>query len=90
MAEFFKDVTAYFVALADYLKTHLPLAEPLLQHVEVVDVSTQAEASSQSLRYLLERFPSLLPSGSDANTISQQFGVYQVTDVAKLTVKFPN
>ena len=79
VGEFFKDVTAYFVALADYLKTHLPLAEPLLQHVEVVDVSTQVEASSQSLRYLVDRFPSLLPSGSDANTISEQFAVYQLT-----------
>ena len=63
----------YFTALVDYLKTHRLLTDPLLKHVEV---ATQAEASSQSLRFFIQRFPRLLPSGSDVNMISEQFGRY--------------
>ena len=47
----------YFTALVDCLKTHLPLTDPLLKHVEVVDVETQAEVSYQSLRFFIFAFP---------------------------------
>ena len=53
VVEFFKNVTGYFIAVLDYLKSRLPLADPLLQHAEVVDVASQAEASDQSLRFFL-------------------------------------
>lgn len=56
VVEFFKNVTGYFTAAADYLKSHLPLADPLLHQTEVVDVTSQAEASVQS-----EIFPSAVP-----------------------------
>ena len=51
VVEFFKNVTGYFTAAADYLKSHLPLADPLLHQTEVVDVTSQAEASVPSLRF---------------------------------------
>ena len=57
VVEFFKNVTGYFIAHVDYLNSHLPLADPLLQHAEVVDATSQAEASVQSLRF----FPSAIP-----------------------------
>ena len=53
VVEFFKNVTGYFIAVLDYLKSRLPLADPLLQHAEVVDVASQAEASDQSLGFFL-------------------------------------
>ena len=53
VVEFFNNVTEYFIAVMDYLKSHLPLADPLLQHAEVVHVASQAEASDQSLRFFL-------------------------------------
>ena len=81
MVEFFKNVTEYFIAVMDYLKSHLPLADPLLQHAEVVDVTAQADALVQSLRFFLLRFPCLLPSGCDINMVLEQFGLYQVMDV---------
>ena len=39
------------IAVVDYFKSQLPLADPLLQHVEVADVTSQAEASVQSPRF---------------------------------------
>ena len=83
IAEFFVNVRKYFVELATYLKSRLPLSEPLLQHAEVADVSLQDSASQQSLRFFLNRFPCLLPAGADINCVLEQFREYQGTDVSE-------
>lgn len=79
--EFYKQVKAYFVALVDYLKSRLPLGDPLLAHAQVVDVDRQDDASVNSVTFFLARFPSLLPPGSTVNDITEQFSSYQARDV---------
>lgn len=84
ISEFFVNARKYFIELVDYLKTRLPLSDPLLQHAEVADVDLQDSASLQSIRFFLSRFPCLLPPGADADTVLQQFTEYQGTDVSKV------
>eukprot|EP00745_Piridium_sociabile_P015859 TRINITY_DN23683_c0_g2_i1.p1 TRINITY_DN23683_c0_g2~~TRINITY_DN23683_c0_g2_i1.p1 ORF type:complete len:488 (+),score=133.55 TRINITY_DN23683_c0_g2_i1:473-1936(+) len=80
--EFFGQVKAYFQELADYLKSRLPLGDPLLAHAEVADVACQDDSSVTSVRYFLTRFPSLLPQGCTVNDITEQFSSYQERDLS--------
>jgi len=79
--EFFKNAKTYFVSLMDYLKKWLPVEDPVLLHAEVADVDKQVEVKSGSLRFFLQRFPRLVPEGATVDTITEQFSLYQCTDV---------
>lgn len=54
-----------------------------LKLVEVADVDLQTQVFFESLRTLITRFPALLPAESSLDQISEQFCLYQVTDISK-------
>lgn len=72
----------YFTELVDYLKPRLPLDDPVLKHARVVDTDLQLTSSVNSLRYFLDRFPSLLPPGATVNMVTEQFAEYQGADLS--------
>lgn len=82
ITEFFISAKKYFKSVAEYLLTRLPLDSEMLQHAEVADVSLQVQSKMESLRWFLKKFPALLPPGTSSGLISEQFAVYQGTDVS--------
>ena len=87
IAEFFCNVKKFFVEVTDYLLKWLPISEPLLQHAEVADVTLQVESKFQSLRYFLQKFPCLLPENVSVSDVSEQFSLYQSTDISSCLAK---
>lgn len=53
-----------------------------LKLLEVADTELQTEVSFESLRSVLQRFPVLIPANSSLGEISEQFSLYQVTDIS--------
>ena len=79
--EFFDNVRRYFESTCDYLLQKLPLKDPLLQHIHVVDPEKQLTATQEDLDFFLNRFPCLLPPEASVETITEQFSSYQMTEV---------
>ncbi|MGH0153884.1 UNVERIFIED_CONTAM: hypothetical protein FKN15_025761 [Acipenser sinensis] len=77
--EFFKNVKKFFTAACDYMLKKMPLNEPVLQHIEVADVSQRLNSNTSSL--IMERFPSIMPPGDSSESILLEFCVYQYMDV---------
>ena len=82
IAEFFSNTKKFFVELCDYLFKWLPISDPLLQHAEVTDVNLQLESEVQSLRFFIKKFPALLPPGVSIGAVTDQFALYQATDIS--------
>lgn len=80
--DFYSSVRAYFEAICAYLLVKLPLQDPLLQHICVVDPRNQVTAKSINLHYFLKRLPCLLPPSVTADTIIEQFCRYQSMDIS--------
>ena len=94
--EFLSNARGFYISLLGYLMTHLPpthspvssageakTQQPFLALVEVVDVDLQTSVHFTSLRQLLTRFPALMPPDCDMDKVSEQFSMYQCTDVKR-------
>lgn len=79
--EFFCSVRKYFVAICAYLTKKLPLQEPLLRYVQIIDPAKQLEAEPSSLIYVLDRFPALVPADSSRDVVLEEFARYQLADI---------
>ena len=79
---FHGDVKKYFTAVCSYMIAKLPLNEPLLRHVEVVDVRGQMTAQLSDVTYFTTKCPALL-RGASVDTVTEQFSLYQSMDVTE-------
>ena len=75
---FFDSVREYFSKAASYIIENFPLQDELLGHAEVVDVSKRKESDFSSIRFFVNRFPCLLPTGAKIMDLQMQFLRYQV------------
>ncbi|KAK7481141.1 hypothetical protein BaRGS_00027574 [Batillaria attramentaria] len=74
-------VRKYFQTVCQYLLKKLPLTEPLLHHIHVVDPAKQLTAEPSSLLYLPDRFPVVITEESSKDAVMEEFARYQVSDI---------
>ncbi|GFR78928.1 connexin 27.5 [Elysia marginata] len=72
--EFFCNVRRFFQEGLTYIKEKLPVEDDVLSHIEVTDVTSGDRTSS--LRFLLDRFPSLLPQGITRSQMLLEYSAY--------------
>lgn len=82
--EFYSAVRQYFVNACEYIKSNLPLNEPILLHSEIADTDKQSLAKQSSVEFFVDRFPSLIPEGSTKDNIFEQFVLYQSQNIQSL------
>ena len=58
----------------------LPFDDPYLIAAEVTNPDHQTSASTENLRYFVNKFPALIPPSATVDSIIEQFTLYQSTD----------
>ena len=70
---------SFFVASLEYAMSHLPLADDLLKHAEVLQMANRETANFESILYFVERFPTLKAKLVDKmDKLYDQFTTYQL------------
>ena len=85
--EFYESVRKYFETVCTYLVKKLPLTEPFLYHVQVLDPAKQLQSEASSLRYLLDRFPALITEDCSKDSVLEEFARYQQEDIKPFLMK---
>ena len=85
--EFYESVWKYFETVCTYLVKKLPLTEPFLHHVQVLDPAKQLQSEASSLRYLLDRFSALTSEDCSKDSVLEEFARYQQEDIKPFLMK---
>ena len=81
VAEFYKNVLLFYTTASTYIATKFPLNSPVLEHAQVADLSQQDNIAVESLKYFCQRFPRMIPKGSDMDSLQREFCLYQIEDI---------
>ena len=82
--EFYSSVRQYYVKGVEYVLKKFPFHDQLLKHAEVVDVAKRGDASFESVKFFMDRFPCTLPKNVESvddqmyDQIEEEFLKYQV------------
>ena len=74
--------STFLRAVCSYMIVRLPLNEPLLRYVEVVNVRGKMTAQLGDLTFFTTKCPALL-LGASVDTVMDQFSLYQSTDISE-------
>jgi len=76
------NVRKYFIIITDYYTmVKLTFDDPYLIAAEVTNPDHQTSASTENLRYFVNKFPALIPPSATVDSIIEQFTLYQSTDL---------
>ncbi|GFS19233.1 connexin 27.5 [Elysia marginata] len=73
LKEFYSNVKKFFTVTVDYLLKSLPLSDPVLTKLSITDPASLPESSSNSIRFLAQRYPVLIAANSSLDTVLEQF-----------------
>lgn len=71
--EFYTSVVKFFKVSCSYIKSKLPLKDPLLDRIQVVDPAKQLEARFSDLEYFLKKFPKIVGPEVTASQVQLEF-----------------
>lgn len=79
--EFYSHVKKYFIVALDYMKSRLPMDDPVLMKAEVADLPKRTDKHQSDLSFFLDRHKVLIPAGATKNVVLEEFALLQATDV---------
>ena len=83
LQKFYAQVKSFYVAFLDYVFEKLPLKDETIFHAQVADTKERCSQSFTSVKFLIAKFPCILPKGVELDTVEDEFLNYQVADLSK-------
>lgn len=84
LEEFYINVKSYFSAVCDYLIKKLPMNDPALSKLSILDPACVQKESPDRVRYFCDLFPALVPSECTVDTLIEEFTELQILDLGQI------